>query len=140
MMGLNAPFPLSAIRDGTSSTVMLNELRVGPTANDIRGTWALGGPGASATAAHGFYGDASNPNPCNDNTDDMGPYCTSDMSTCMTCYTGNWGQAASRSEHVRMVHAAMGDGSVHGISDNIAANVWDAIHTSQGKEPIVRVD
>jgi hypothetical protein len=35
---------------------------------------------------------------------------------------------------MRMVHAALADGSVHGISDNISGSVWDGMHTAQGQE------
>jgi len=135
IMGLNSALTAGGVRDGLSNTVLLDEIRVGTTPGDMRGTWALGGPGASATSAHGnIYGDASGPNPCNSLADDMSSYCTDDTTNCMGCCTGNWGQGAARSQHAGMVHAAMGDGSVHGFTDFIAGNVWEAIHTAQGKE------
>jgi prepilin-type N-terminal cleavage/methylation domain-containing protein len=52
---------LTDITDGTSQTIMINELRSGMTATDPRGTWALGMPGCSFTNAGRNY----NPTPNN---------------------------------------------------------------------------
>ena len=41
------------ITDGTASTIMIDELRIGPVASDLRGTWALGQTGASISAGNG---------------------------------------------------------------------------------------
>ena len=48
--------------DGTSNTIMLNEVRVGIEARDRRGTWAMGAAGSSVTAANATVGDCPTPN------------------------------------------------------------------------------
>jgi len=50
---VNFGIKLVAITDGTANTIMIDELRIGPTANDLRGTWAMGQAGASLSAANG---------------------------------------------------------------------------------------
>lgn len=42
-------------KDGTANTVLLGELRVGLTKDDIRGVWALGVPGASILAGGSMW-------------------------------------------------------------------------------------
>ena len=42
----------------------------------------------------------------------------------------------ARSHHGRGVHAARMDGSVHWVSDSIAANVWQALSTRAGREVV----
>ena len=57
-------------QDGTSNTVMFGELRAGLAAADIRGTWALGWPGAS-TLAGAATGDCTTPNARAARSDDI---------------------------------------------------------------------
>ncbi len=134
MMGLNASKSHAGARDGASQTVLLEEVRAGTRPNDARGTWALGGAGASATAGHGLFGDCGGPEPCNPLSDDMGQFCHNDIQDCMPCHQGNWGQASARSLHIGIINAAMVDGSVQTISENVDVLVWDAIHTAAGEE------
>ena len=58
--GTNGSTILS-ITDGTSNTILFNEIRAGMSPLDIRGTWAIGHPGASFTNAGRNY----NPTPNN---------------------------------------------------------------------------
>ena len=58
---INKGITLLAITDGTSNTIMVDELRIGPTANDLRGSWAMGQAGASITAGNGRL-DTPSPN------------------------------------------------------------------------------
>ncbi|MSR30688.1 MAG: DUF1559 domain-containing protein [Gemmataceae bacterium] len=41
-MGINQGIALNKIPDGSSNTVLLAELRIGPVSTDLRGCWALG--------------------------------------------------------------------------------------------------
>lgn len=53
VMGINWGAPVASIPDGTSNTVMFNEVRIGSgpfASKDRRGSWALGFPGSSVTA------------------------------------------------------------------------------------------
>src|SRR5207248_4302168 len=57
-------------QDGTSNTILFNELRCGLNLNDRRGTWAMGLGGASLTCASSI-GDATVPNDSNEYSDDI---------------------------------------------------------------------
>lgn len=128
VMGINRSLGLNEIGDGTSNTMLLSELRVGLIELDYRGAWALGLPGASSFFKHGWGGDANGPNSCVPASDDLrlcsqitqqmgGEQAT--LIECMTCWTGcdaAW-QATPRSRHPGGIHAAMGDGSVHFVSN-----------------------
>lgn len=149
VMGVCVSLPLRKITDGTSNTLMLSEVRIGLTARDYRGTWAMGRPGASALVWHGFGGDANGPNTCNDSSDDLIRCGTLHSSSpgyavmkreCMTCDQTHDAafQATTRSRHRGGVLAAFCDGSVHFINDTIETSgpdgttsaVWDRLITS----------
>src|SRR5262249_36870618 len=49
VMAANLGARLAAIKDGTSQTILFNEVRAGISPLDPRGTWALGFPSASIT-------------------------------------------------------------------------------------------
>lgn len=150
IMGNNASVGVAQITDGTSSTVLLAELRAGVAPVDSRGVWAMGGACSSALWAHGgIFGDDYGPNHVG--------YMADDVMDCdliesasggansliadggMGCYanTGNAEQTA-RSMHANGVNSCFADGSVHWISDYIQAypsshgaiSVWDRLMLS----------
>lgn len=131
-----------AAADGTSNTILLAELRAGVTYRDPRGSWCLGGPGASAIAACG-WDDGTNLT-SRVNGSDKGPnakdknnmsnygdqiYATSLNRTSEELYdskmpariTSNT-QATTRSMHAGGVYACFVDGSVHWLNDTIQTN------------------
>jgi prepilin-type N-terminal cleavage/methylation domain-containing protein len=161
VMGANASVSIDEIRDGTSNTILILELRSGLTAYDPRGTWALSGAGPSSVWGHGFVTDAGGPNCLYTNSDDtlnclqlateLGGDATAGATELirrkMPCYQGTGAcpnrQAASRSMHVGGVYVAFCDGSVHWISDNIAhsggynnPSAWDRLNLSADGRPI----
>lgn len=136
IFGNNSNYRMGDIVDGTSNTVMLSELKYrSPGTNstgDIRGTWAYGSMGSNIFST--FTGPNSNvydriwgcrhvPDmPCGGSTSDGGTY--------QNLY------AAARSYHTGGVHAALGDGSVRFISDNIDLGTWQALGTRFGGEVV----
>jgi len=135
------------IRDGTSKTIAIDELRSGLNDRDLRGSWAMPGLGAGTAA---LFGDASQPNSPLPRSDDMenchesGNYETPPMG----CFASNsTGQMTPRSSHPGGLHACMADGSVRFFSNDIDAQadedgcgpvlsrgVWQRLHTRNGNE------
>ena len=67
MGGVNLSVTFRDITDGASNTVLVDELRAGVNAEDLRGSWAMPGL-AAGTAA--MFNDASKPNSTEPNSDD----------------------------------------------------------------------
>jgi prepilin-type N-terminal cleavage/methylation domain-containing protein len=137
VMGANVARGISKITDGTSQTILTAELRVGLVAEDRRGTWALGEPGASSLWMHGSD-DANSPNcalvssdnirGCQLITSKVGAATLQAecMNCCLTCTTST--QAGTRSAHPGGVFVGMVDGSVHFIVDTIdSASPWEIL-------------
>ncbi len=154
VMGANASCSIAEIRDGTSNTILLHELRAGMVAHDVRGTWAMSGAGPSSCWAHGYLGDARGPNAMYVNADDIGG-CQEVRDSVggaqelqrlgMPCYPTSAPniQATARSLHVGGVFACFADGSVHWISNHVEtsgsssyASVWDRLNLSASGQPI----
>jgi prepilin-type N-terminal cleavage/methylation domain-containing protein len=147
VMGACVSLKLEQIKDGTSNTLLVAEVRSGLHELDRRGTWALGTTGGSALFWHGFSGDANGPNACNDRSDDIegcsswySQYQDAMFKTCMTCWNGcNSMQATTRSSHAGGVYAVFCDGSVRFLSNGVQSSgefggspgVWDRIIASQ---------
>ncbi len=147
-----AKHKLSRITDGTSSTILLGEIRAGVSPIDIRGIWAMGGAGPSGLAAHGWRGDDNGPNNLEAAADDIYG-CTDLMFSvggkrelvkqkmgCSAAVETNT-QQAPRSLHVGGVHVCMLDGSVQFISDDIelaqdgeCCATWDRLNLSADGE------
>jgi len=125
---INKGVSLAAITDGTSSTIMFDELRIGPSANDIRGTWAMGQAGASISAANGRL-DTPSPNVSLSGYDDIqGGDDRPDigMGCCSGC--GSW-QVTAKSRHPGGVMAGFCDGSVKFISNSVDSRTWFLLHS-----------
>lgn len=134
VMGINYGAVAHTIPDGTTATVLFTEVRSGVNAQDPRGLWALGLPGASITAANAI-GDCTNPNDRSEGSDDV-EGCPNfwypgigkrDRIGCSTGFLNlgwpSW-QAQSRSRHKGGVNVAFVDGSVHFVSEYVSQGVW----------------
>jgi prepilin-type N-terminal cleavage/methylation domain-containing protein len=126
VMGPNVASTISQITDGTSKTFMLGEIRAGIFEGDPRGSWAFGHAGGNLLAWYGSQGDSNGPNYCGPDADDIGGSgftCADNgilQAECMTCFgPGTFDQATTRSAHVGGIYAAMCDGSVQFINDDI---------------------
>ncbi len=155
VMGPNQSCSIDDIRDGTSNTIMLLEIRAGVVSHDCRGVWAMSGAGPSACFAHGYLGDAGGPNAIAVNTDDVAG-CQEIIDAVglerlqqlrMTCYAGTSSrpnrQAGARSAHPGGIFTCFCDGSVHWLSDHIETSrtinytsVWDRLNLSADGLPI----
>jgi prepilin-type N-terminal cleavage/methylation domain-containing protein len=138
-MGINWGARLTGIPDGTSNTVLFNEVRVGLNPLDRRGVWAMGVAGASVTVANAI-GDCITPNDNIEYSDDiedcalvrqafgvgtkgLGPLRMGCSDDNLPRNWPNW-QAQARSQHVGGVNLCLCDGSVRFVSDAIPQSVW----------------
>ncbi|MBR5711407.1 MAG: DUF1559 domain-containing protein [Thermoguttaceae bacterium] len=141
VMGPGESLRITDITDGASNTILLAELRAGVTSADPRGTWALGGPGASAIAACGWdegtnlttrsEGYDKGPNARDRNNkggvgdqiftslgSDYSAEELYDLKMPIRTKAANT-QATTRSSHAGGVTTCFADGSVHWLSDTI---------------------
>ena len=128
---------LADITDGTSNTIMFNEVRAGISQLDPRGVWALGHPGSSTTNAGRNY----NPTPNNTLDSPDGQTYGDEMQNAykfwyygigaqkgMGCFPNTPGDqvnsAMARSQHVGGVNSGFADGSVRFIKNDINQFTW----------------
>jgi prepilin-type N-terminal cleavage/methylation domain-containing protein/prepilin-type processing-associated H-X9-DG protein len=131
---------IADITDGTSNVCMFTEVKSGYNQLDVRGTWAIGYPGASITNAGRNY----NPTPNNTLDDPQGG--GDEMQGCYKFWVPGLGQldygcfpgpnsgggvgqdqqnsAMARSNHAGGVNCAFADGSVHFITNSIDQWTW----------------
>jgi prepilin-type N-terminal cleavage/methylation domain-containing protein len=125
---INRGITLTAITDGTSNTILIDELRIGPSANDIRGTWAMGQAGASLSAGNGRT-DTPTPNVSYSGWDDIqGADDRPDigMGACGGC--GSW-QVTAKSRHTGGVLTAFADGGVRFVRNTVSQTTWFLLHS-----------
>ncbi len=140
VMAANYGARITDILDGSSNTILFNELRAGISPLDPRGTWALGFPSASiSNAGRGAY----NPTPNNLLGDDGGS--GDEIQNCSKFwYAGIGSQAGmgcindsgaimtsgmARSRHTGGVNACFADGSVKFIPNNISEYTWGLLNS-----------
>jgi prepilin-type N-terminal cleavage/methylation domain-containing protein/prepilin-type processing-associated H-X9-DG protein len=139
---------LTDITDGTSNTIMFNEVRIGLSPLDSRGVWAMGHPGASLTEAGRNY----NPAPNNKLDSPDGQTYGDELQNCykfwyygigardgMGCFPNTPGDqmnsAMARSYHTGGVNAAFADGSVHFVRDSIDQYTWCILQSKNDGQP-----
>ena len=129
VMCINFGSTIANIRDGSSNTVLLGELRIGAhlSPTDPRGVWALGFPGASVIAGHTSW-DCTQPNSKEDNADDCEGAINDPKGAMGAWQTCPYQQAQVRSRHTGMVNVALADGSVRTVRDSVSKAVWWAMN------------
>jgi prepilin-type N-terminal cleavage/methylation domain-containing protein len=128
VLTINKSQAINRLADGSSNIIMINHLRAGPSAYDMRGAWANGQPGCSTTG-NSAVGDCYGPNDRGCCSDDLGN-CDDRPDIAMGCWSGGWGQATARSAHSTVVIAAMGDASVRNFKNAITQQHWYWINSS----------
>jgi prepilin-type N-terminal cleavage/methylation domain-containing protein len=158
VMGANTCLSIGEIKDGTTNTILVAEIRAGITDFDSRGVWAMSGGCPNALWAHGNIGDDNGPNCLRENADDVlacqairsqvgGTARTIEMG--MPCSSGDYPnfQQTARSVHQASVHVALADGSVRAISDfidivggNGKFSVWHRLNASGDQQVLSAAD
>lgn len=121
---------ISAIRDGTSNTIMIGEILAGDRSGDVRGAWAYPS-GAYITGGSPHYSSPRyllKPNgiALDDTQCDRPAFCSAaNEDRQLRCFSG--GSRAfqtARSRHPGGVQAAFCDGSVRFVRDTIELDMW----------------
>jgi prepilin-type N-terminal cleavage/methylation domain-containing protein/prepilin-type processing-associated H-X9-DG protein len=124
------------VTDGTSNTIILSELLLGPHASaaiddtaDIRGLWSAD---FGCSFSGKFSPNASEGDECMSNCKD-GP--DTPIKSFVNSPWGHWANAA-RSRHPGGVNVCMVDGSVHFVANAIDINLWQALISADGGETV----
>jgi len=131
---VNSGHSLADIADGTSCTIMIDELRIGPANYDLRGTWALGQAGASISAGNGRF-DTPTPNVSQSGGDDIeGGDNRPDIQ--MGCDSNASRQVSAKSRHQNGVVTGFSDGHVEFIGNSVSQGVWFLLHSRNDGQSI----
>jgi prepilin-type N-terminal cleavage/methylation domain-containing protein len=150
IMGANVALNIGEIKDGTSNTILVGEIRAGVVAFDSRGVWAMSGGCPSGLWGNGRIGDDNGPNSPHNMADDL-LGCSQVRAAVgaadgiklqemgMPCSKDDWPnfQQTARSQHEGGVMTVFADGSVHMVSEFVdivgasgRLSVWEMLNAS----------
>ena len=151
VMGANSSVGADGIKDGTSNTILIGEIRAGVVPIDCRGTWAMSGGCPSSLWAHGTAGDCNGPNSTALGADDL-QHCNEVRAAVggaealarmgMPCPSGsrpNYQQTA-RSMHDGGIYVGLADGSVRWINNFVEISphgklaAWERLNASSDSQ------
>jgi hypothetical protein len=128
--------------DGTASTLLASEIRIGVDKLDRRGVWAMGFPGSSITCAN-VIGDCTVPNdPAGASDDVEGCNLFDTLYNLVKLKMGCWNpcpsfQAQARSQHAGGgVQITLADGSTRWVRQSISQRVWYCYVSATDGEPL----
>ena len=129
VMSANSSTNISSIIDGTTSTALINELRVGLLPSDLRGTWAMGQVGASIQAGAGRW-DSPGPNVSWSKYDDI-MNCYDSPNNSMGCdnQCNRSYEVTTKSFHPGGVNIGLADGSVRFLRNEIDRAAYQFLHS-----------
>lgn len=128
VMSANTRVACARVSDGTSRTILLDEVRAGTTPDDLRGTWAMGQVGASIVAGSGRF-DSPGPNVSLPGYDDIMDG-VNDPSRGMGCeLRARSHQVTSKSMHHGGVYVCLVDGSVHLLGNDADRGIYQLLHS-----------
>jgi prepilin-type N-terminal cleavage/methylation domain-containing protein/prepilin-type processing-associated H-X9-DG protein len=142
VMSINFGATLTTIPDGSSTTFLMHEVRIGVNPSDRRGVWAMGMPGSSVVCAGRDY----DPTPNNrlDQSDEIegcwrfwyAGIGARDGMGCRNSPSSYSMGGQARSRHVGGVNAAFCDGHVQFINNSISQLTWVLLQsTNDGMVP-----
>jgi prepilin-type N-terminal cleavage/methylation domain-containing protein/prepilin-type processing-associated H-X9-DG protein len=117
------------IRDGTSNTVAIWEIRAGTYPDDPRGCWALP---RGINVGGCTHGDCHGINYLISNPDDL-HQCHADREAKMPCWSGGDGQHGPKSLHPGGCNAGMADGSVQFMPETLTDAMIRSLNSISGR-------
>jgi hypothetical protein len=126
-MVANGGTTVQGMLDGSSNTILIDELRIGWNDQDLRGTWAMGQSGASLSCGNGRI-DTPTPNVSLSGYDDV-QNCQDNPAIGMGCCGCNSWQVSAKSKHTGGVVTGYSDASVRFISNSVSERTWFLMHS-----------
>lgn len=119
---------------------MIDEVRIGTSPNDARGSWARPGVGASVVSGFGRSSDPG-PNFGSVTSSDQFQNCVSDTASGMGCNGYAPATAAgAKSRHTGGVSACFADGSVRFVANSVSTPTWFRLHSRMDGQTITNGD
>ena len=124
-MGVGGAARTQDIRDGTSSTSLVMEIRASSASGDPRGCWAYA-PGHAVFGA-GAMNSKTTPDQFDTCVNNSDPGMACNANGALDSLPGANRRHLARSQHHGGVHSLMADGTVRFLNQNMAATLYDSV-------------